>query len=144
MLGRAFWVVTVMFACLATAGRAEIVVAARTLRAQTVISANDLGLTEGQDPTALPDARAAIGMETRIAIYAGRPIRPDDLVPATMVKRNQVVPLTYSKGSLSITTEGRALARGGAGDTIRAMNVTSRATILARVNPDGTLTAFSQ
>jgi len=37
-----------------------------------------------------------------------------------------------------ISTEGRALDRAGPGDFIRVMNLTSRATVTARVDGSGT------
>jgi flagellar basal body P-ring formation protein FlgA len=45
--------------------------------------------------------------------------------------------LRYAAGPLAITTEGRALARGGAGDVIRVLNLSSRNTVTGRVQPDG-------
>jgi hypothetical protein len=42
-------------------------------------------------------------------------------------------------GSLAILAEGRSLARGGEGETIRAMNLTSRATVTGRIGPDGAI-----
>ena len=50
-----------------------------------------------------------------MAIYAGRPVRPGDLGPPALVERNQLVPLVYQPGGLAISTEGRALGRGGGG-----------------------------
>ncbi|MEM9126779.1 MAG: flagella basal body P-ring formation protein FlgA, partial [Pseudomonadota bacterium] len=38
---------------------------------------------------------------------------------------------------LSITTEGRALGRGAAGDRIRVMNLSSRTTVTGLIRPDG-------
>ena len=37
-------------------------------------------------------------------------------------------------------TLGRALGAGGEGDVIRVMNISSRATLMARVNADGSVT----
>ena len=54
--------------------------------------------------------------------------------------RNQVVTLRYERAGLSIETEGRALGAGGEGDVIRVMNLSSRATLMARINADGSAT----
>jgi len=116
---------------------AESLVATQTIRAHSVLRAEDVTLVAAEIPGALTDPAAAIGLETRTTIYPGRPIRQAELGPPALVERNQVVPLVYEMGSLSILTEGRALERGGQGDLIRIMNIGSRATVSGRVGPDG-------
>ena len=83
------------------------------------------------------DPAAAIGQETRKVIYAGKPILAGDLGPSAIVERNQIIPLAYSLGGLSILTEGRALARGGVGDVIDVMNLASRNKVTGQIGPDG-------
>lgn len=117
---------------------AEVVVPLRTLPAQTVIAAEDLGLADATIPGALSDPTLVIGQEARVALYAGRPIRPGDLGAPAMVERNGLVPLVFQQGTLLITAEGRALDRAGAGDLLRVMNTASRTTVTARLGADGT------
>lgn len=116
---------------------ADSVVATRTLRAQTVIAPEDLTLVAADLTGALKDPAGAYGMETRVAIYAGRPVRAGDLGPVTLVQRNQVVTLIYTSDALAISTEGRALSRGSAGDIVKVLNLASRSTVLGRVGADG-------
>lgn len=116
---------------------AESVVATRTIRAQTVIGPDDLTLVNAGLPGAISDTAAAIGLEARVAIYAGRPVRLADLGPPTLVQRNQVVVLVYLAGGLAISTEGRALARGSEGDVIRVINLASRTTVSGRIGLNG-------
>lgn len=123
---------------------AETVVATRVLRAQTVLSAEDLKLEPSTVAGALQNPSEAIGFETRVAIYAGQPIRPEDIGPPAIVDRNQKVTLAFRKGGLTILAEGRALNRGGIGDTIRVMNSSSKATVLATLAADGTAYVQSQ
>jgi flagella basal body P-ring formation protein FlgA len=118
---------------------ADSVVATRTIRAQTIISIEDLTTVEAALPGALADPALAVGMEARVAIYAGRPVRAQDLGAPALVERNQLVPLIYLSGGLAISTEGRALARGAAGEVIRVMNLSSRNTVNGRVGPDGAI-----
>lgn len=120
------------------------VVAARTLRAQTVITAQDIAISDEVIPGAASDPQAVIGLETRIAIYPGRPLHPGDLGPPAIVERNQTVQMAYQRGRLFIQTEGRALDRGAIGDTIRVMNSTSKATVTARIGADGIAYVFLQ
>ncbi|NJM81763.1 MAG: flagellar basal body P-ring formation protein FlgA [Tabrizicola sp.] len=118
---------------------AESVVALRTIRAQTVIGAEDLTSVDAEITGALIDPGEAIGLEARVAIYAGKPVRPSDLGPPALVERNQIIPLIYLSGGLAIKAEGRALARGGEGDVIRVMNLGSRTTVSGRVASDGAI-----
>jgi flagella basal body P-ring formation protein FlgA len=116
---------------------AETLVAARTIRALSVIMPGDVTLVEGEVPGALRHPDEAVGLEARAMLYAGRPIRPSDLGPPALVERNALVVLIYRSGALTITAEGRALGRGGAGDRIRVLNLSSRSAVTGTVEPDG-------
>lgn len=118
---------------------AETVVAAHTIRPQTILAAQDLAVSSAQTVGAFSDVDDLIGLETRTALYAGRPIRPGDVGPPAIVDRNQIVLLTYIAGGLTITTEARALGRGGVGDVIRVLNISSRMTLEGRIGPDGSV-----
>jgi len=117
--------------------QAETLLAARTIRAQALIGPEDLALSAARVPGALRDPAEALGLEARTTLFAGRPIRSADLGPPALVDRNQIVVLRYAAGPLAITTEGRALARGGAGDVIRVLNLSSRTTVSGRIQTDG-------
>ncbi|WP_410218785.1 flagellar basal body P-ring formation chaperone FlgA [Paracoccus sp. (in: a-proteobacteria)] len=112
--------------------------AARTLPAGSIIEAGDLRVIDTDRP-GLTDPSAAIGMQTRITLYEGRPLHANMLQPPRIVGRNQIVRLSYLRGALRIDTEGRALDDGAAGDRIRVMNMGSRSTVTAQVMPDGSL-----
>lgn len=129
----------ILLLALAAPAAAESLVATRTIRAKTLVAPEDLTLVSAELPGALDDPALAIGLEARVAIYAGKPVRPGDLGPPTLVERNQLVTLVYLSGGLAISTEGRALARGSEGDEIRVMNLGSRNTVTGRIGPDGTV-----
>ena len=84
---------------------AESVVAARLIRSQTVIAAEDVMLRDEEMPGAQADLAEALGKEVRVNIYAGRPVRAADLASPALIERNQVVTLNYSHGGLSIATD---------------------------------------
>lgn len=126
-----------MLATIPCSALADALFATRTIRAQEVISAEDLVLRRIHVDGAAEDMETIIGQEARVAIYAGRAIHSGDIGPAAIAERNQIVPLTYRNGPIEITTEGRALARGSAGETIRVMNLTSRRTVSATLAADG-------
>ena len=123
---------------LAAPAQAEMLVPARTIPAAQVILADDLVRREGSVAGALSDPGLVVGMEARVALYPGRPIRPGDIGPPAVVERNQIILLIYSAGTLTITTEARALDRAGPGDAIRVMNLASRNTVTATIAADGT------
>lgn len=118
----------------------ETVIAAGTIRAATLIGPADLATVEGATPGALSDMEEAIGMEARINLYPGRPIRPGDLSRPAIVERNEIVSLRYNYGGLLVMTEGRALDRAAEGEALRVINLASRQTITATATSPGLVT----
>lgn len=119
--------------------RAESVFALKTLHPRTVISAESVALKDLDVPGAAKTLEDVVGSEVLRAVYAGRPVLVDNLSTAASVERNALVRAVYSLNGLSIEIEARALERGAVGDVIRAMNLSSRTTIRAEVQPDGHL-----
>lgn len=133
------FILTHLLCLLASHGFAQSVVPERTIRAQSVILEKDLAMTPEARAGAFSEMADVVGQEARITLYAGRPIRFDDVGPPAVVDRNQIVFLEYRRAGLRISTEGRALQRGGVGDLIRIMNLQSRATLFGLIQPDGTI-----
>ncbi len=119
---------------------ADILVAARTIRPQAVITAGDLATQPGEMAGIARSPEEVLGQEARVAIYAGRPIQLSDVGPPAVVERNQLVPLVFEKAGLNISTEGRALDRAGVGELVRVMNLSSRTTVTGKVLADGSIT----
>lgn len=115
----------------------ETVVAARTIPAKALIGPDDVMLNNHTVPGAVTDPATIIGMEARVALYAGRPIRPGDVGFPAIVERNQIIILHYQNNGLVISTDARALGRAGPGDMVRVMNLSSRATVTATIGNDG-------
>lgn len=118
---------------------AETLVAARTIRSQAILTEADVTIVTGTIPGTLQIAEEAIGYETRVVLYAGRPIRPSDIGPPAIIERNQVVTLLFQRGNLTIAADARALGRGGIGDVLKVMNLASRSTVSGVVQPNGTI-----
>lgn len=118
---------------------ADIVLAAKTMRAHTLLTESDLKVSDGDLPGTYIAIEDLIGQETRVVLYAGRPIRIDDIGPPALVDRNQIVVLLYTIGGLTIATEGRSMARGGLGDRIRVMNLSSRSTVNGTIQANGSV-----
>ena len=129
--------ITLFLFLLCTPVAAETVVAVRTIAANSVIQSSDLVISERAIAGGETDPMLFIGMEARVALYAGRAIKVGDVGPPAIVERNQSIPLAYSGGGISIRTEGRSLARAGPGDLIRVMNIGSRTTVMATLGSDG-------
>lgn len=118
---------------------ADVVTPVRTLRPGTLIAAADLTVKAGDRPGAFDRISDVAGQEARTALYAGRPIPLDAIGPPALVNRNQIVSLRFEANGLVIATDGRALERGGIGDRVRIMNLSSRATLFGFVQSDGTI-----
>ncbi|MDA5095093.1 flagellar basal body P-ring formation chaperone FlgA [Aliiroseovarius sp. KMU-50] len=130
----------IFLAILTPPAHADTVLAGRTMRAHSVLTEADLKLSPGDVPGSYISVDELVGMETRVVLYAGRPIRIGDVGPPALIDRNQIVRLLYNTGGLQIAAEGRSLSRGGVGDRIRVMNLSSRSTITGTVRPDGSVT----
>ena len=124
---------------LANTAAAETLIAVRTLRAHSLLSAEDVTLATGSVAGAASAISDVVGFETRVAVYQGQPILHKNLGPPAVIERNQTVRLAFQSGTLTILSEGRALARGGVGDQIRVMNIASRTTVTGVIAMDGTV-----
>lgn len=107
------------------------IVASRTLRVGTILEAADLRGTGVGDQSA--SIAELVGQEVRRAIYAGRSVATRDLGPPTLIRRNEIVTMTYRTGGLGLRTQGRSLASGGLGEMVEVMNLDSRLMVRGRV-----------
>jgi flagella basal body P-ring formation protein FlgA len=115
----------------------ETLVATHTIRAQTILAPSDVTIVNDTVPGAFTHPLDVVGLEARVVLYTGRPIRPGDVGPAAIIDRNQIVTLLFSRNGLKIATEARALGRAGVGDRVRVMNLASRSTITGTVDRHG-------
>lgn len=129
----------VLMVLLALPAKADSVFAARTLNPREVITAESLLIRDADVPGAARHLEDVIGLEVVRAVYAGHPVLTDNLSAAAVIERNALVRAVFSVNGLSIEIEARALERGAVGDVIRAMNLSSRNTIRAEVQPNGHL-----
>lgn len=118
---------------------ADAVITTRVIRAGEIVTAADLSLVPADIPHALTSIEEVAGQQARQILYPGRAIRLHQLGPSTIVQRNQVISISYSAGHLHILTEGRALAKGSAGDVIPVLNLSSRNTVMGRIQTDGSV-----
>lgn len=134
------WLALLVFTLSAAPAAADTVIAARTIRAQTLLSAADVTLAKGDTVGAFGVLDEVVGQEARVALYAGRPIGLNDVGPPAVIDRNQIVRLIYRSGGLTMAAEGRALGRAGIGDRLKVMNLASHQTVTGLARADGTVT----
>ncbi len=79
------------------------------------------------------DPAQMVGRTPRRPIRAGEPVRANDLEVATMIKKGAMVTMVLESPQMLITTQGRAMESGAAGDLVRVMNTTSNRIIQAIV-----------
>ncbi len=118
---------------------ADVVVATRTVRAQSLIGPGDVALSEGDVAGMADSLDAVVGREARVTLYAGRPVRSGDVGAPALIDRNQIVTLSFRQGGLAISADGRALDRAGAGERVRVMNLASRSIVVGEVAENGTI-----
>lgn len=116
---------------------AQTVVPTQTLRPGHVVSATDVVVSDTSSLGAYQSVSQVLGLEVQQVLYKGRPLRVGDVGAPALVNRNEIVTLIYETGTLSIATEGRALGRGSQGDRLRVLNLSSKNTVVGRVNPAG-------
>ncbi len=76
-----------------------------------------------------PSLKQIVGMEAQRALAAGAVVRSSDLIRPQLVRRGEPVTITLRDGGLSISTEGRALGSGAAGDFVRVVSLSTNRTL---------------
>lgn len=84
-------------------------------------------------PDLLLDAEAIFGREAARRLLPGRPIREADLRIPRLVRKGEIVTLLFARAGIEITTQGRALEDGAAGERIRNVNLASERPVVGRV-----------
>lgn len=120
--------------------QAQAVVPVRAIRGANMIGPEDVVVSEDKDaPGAYHDVENVVGQEAKVTLYPGRPILKGQIGTPAIIERNQLVKMIFAEGPLNIATEGRALDRGGVGETVRVMNLSSRQVVTGSVEPNGTI-----
>lgn len=86
------------------------------------------------------DTNKLIGMTPRRGVPAMRPLNSADLQLPKLVKKGDMVTMILKTKSLSLTTQGRALADGAIGDRLHIVNLSSKKTVEATVTGPQTVT----
>ncbi len=117
----------------------EVVVAARTIRSHSILTAEDLIIQKTRPNDAVVNLSDYIGLETRVVLYEGRPVSLSDVGPAAVIERNQIVKIVFVQGAIQISAEGRSLSRAGIGEGVKVMNLDSRNTVFGIASENGSI-----
>ncbi|MBQ5459701.1 MAG: flagellar basal body P-ring formation protein FlgA [Rhodocyclaceae bacterium] len=121
---------------------AEYPVSARALASGTVIRGSDLTMQRG-DITQLPadallDTEEIIGQQTRHLTGVGKPLRKSLLVTPEVIRAGQRVSVLIQERTFTVSTEGKAIHRAGAGERVRVL-LDNRRTVNGIAQPDGSV-----
>jgi len=123
----------------AQAAVADVVVAARTLPAGTILIADDLLLVPGSRQSTFADLAGLVGQQVRATVYSGHPLMATQIGAPIVVERNTTVSAVYVGNGLVLAADARALDSAGAGEVIRVLNLTSHKVLSGIVQSDGTI-----
>ena len=118
---------------------AELPVLARAIAKGEIVSAGDFTLGErpyGEARGALGPDEAA-GKEAFRSLQAGVPVRAADLIPPQLVRRGEPVTIAVRSGALAITAQGKALASGAKGESVRVVSLATNRTLDGVVDAPG-------
>ncbi|WP_010219802.1 flagellar basal body P-ring formation chaperone FlgA [Sphingomonas sp. PAMC 26621] len=88
---------------------------------------------------AAPRLKEMVGMEAARALSAGTLVRSSDLIRPQLVRRGEPITIALRDGGLAITTAGRALGSGAAGDFVRIVSLSTNRTLDGVVESTGTV-----
>jgi flagella basal body P-ring formation protein FlgA len=115
---------------------APVAIAADDLPRGTILNPEDLRMVTMDLATLRNpclDAQELVGKKLRRLVRMGAPFIRSGLETPPMVKRGEMVTITASKGTLTVTARGLAQENGGEDDTIRVKNINSQKEIFCRV-----------
>jgi flagella basal body P-ring formation protein FlgA len=105
----------------------------RSLAAGEMVGPADIAWTKvaGTIPGAPRDSDAVIGMAAKRPLRAGQMVSISDVSSPQVVKKDDVVAVTYAVDGVSLTLEGKALQSAAAGESFNVLNPSSKKIIQA-------------
>ena len=85
-------------------------------------------------------AEQAVGLAAKTALRGGQMLRPNDLVKAQVVQRNEAVTIVYEVPGVSLSVRGKAVEAGAVGDLINVLNAQTNRAIQGTVIGPGRVT----
>ncbi len=112
---------------------AQTLVYTRNISVGEILEASDLEWSDeaigGPDAPNQPDA--AIGKAARLPLRAGAAVAAHELIAAKVIRRDQMISVDYEADGVSLSLAAKAMGDAAVGDTIQAMNLSSKKVIEA-------------
>ena len=80
------------------------------------------------------DKQCLIGRIAKRTIGANIPVRKNNIIVTTLVRKGTKVLVKYKKGAVKIDVQGVAMESGGLGDVIRVKNISTHNIIMGRIS----------
>jgi flagella basal body P-ring formation protein FlgA len=114
-------------------GGVEVLAYARNIAAGETIGAEDLVWAKVvAEPRDAPrDAEALIGMAAKRPLRSGAAAGLRDVAAPLVIRKDEVISVSYSFGGVSLILQAKALQNASAGETVNVLNPTSKKTIQA-------------
>ncbi len=111
----------------------QVLAYSRSLEAGEVIQADDLTWAKAvQAPAGAPrDADQLIGKQARRPLREGAVASTRDAVSATVIKKGDMVRVSYTNDEVSLTMQGKASGPAAVGDPVSILNTATKTTIQA-------------
>lgn len=119
---------------MATFTNGSSLVATSVIRAGDPVTASNSKLTTDGSTAG---SEEIFGREVRRTVYVGQSITLANTRTPLLVKRNQVVSIKYIRGTLEITTSGRAMGEASLQETVTVLNQDSKQLVHGIVQADG-------
>ena len=118
---------------------AQTLVYARNVSVGEILEASDLEWSD--EAVAGPDApnqpEAVIGKAARLPLRAGAAVAAHELIAAKVIRRDQMISVDYSADGVSLSLSAKAMGDAAVGDTVQAMNLSSKKLIEAVATAPG-------
>lgn len=114
-------------------GQASVLAYARDISPGEVVQASDLVWSrEAVAPADAPnDSEAVIGMAARRPLREGSAVARHDVSPAQVIRRDDVIRVTYEAEGISLSLQAKAMQAAAVGDAFNVMNPASKKIIQA-------------
>ena len=118
---------------------AQTLVYARNVSVGEILEASDLEWSD--EAVAGPDApnqpEAVIGKAARMPLRAGAAVAAHELIAAKVIRRDQMISVDYEADGVSLSLSAKAMGDAAVGDTVQAMNLSSKKLIEAVATAPG-------
>jgi len=124
----------------ASRGNVEVLTYARSLAAGEIVAPEDLvwARAAAAPADAPSDAVQVIGLAAKRPLRAGAAVSARDVSTPQVIKKGDVVLVTYIDGQISLTLQAKAVGQAAVGETLNVQNTSSNKVLQAVATGPGT------